>query len=58
MSVALESVMIEKDRFMNAFIDKGRFTKMLKEIPIILIKETDLGMRGAQEYARQLIESQ
>lgn len=41
---------------MNAFIDKGRFKELLKNIPIFLIKTDDLGNKGCIEYARRLLE--
>ena len=41
---------------MKAFIDKGRFKDVLKNIPIFLIKTDDLGTRGCFEYARRLLE--
>ena len=44
------------DIFMKAFIDKGRFKDVLKNIPIFLIKTDDLGTRGCVEYARRLLE--
>lgn len=56
MSVALESLMSNNKRFMKQFVDKGRFNTLLSNIPVVLIKDSDLGMRGAQEYARRLIE--
>ena len=56
MSVALEPMLVEDERFMSNFVDKGRFQSLLSEIPVILIKDTDLGMRGSQEYARRLVE--
>ena len=57
MSVALESLMSNNRRFMKQFVDKGRFNTLLSNIPVVLIKDSDLGMRGAQEYARRLIEN-
>jgi glucokinase len=42
-------------RFVTAFQRKGRFREMLKEIPIDLITDEKVGLRGAAEMARRLI---
>jgi glucokinase len=41
-------------RFVNAFLRKGRFTDMLREMPIDLITDEKVGLRGAAEMARRL----
>ena len=56
LSIALEKLILDSDIFMNAFIDKGRFKELLKNIPIFLIKTDDLGNKGCIEYARRLLE--
>ena len=55
-SIVLENLITNSDIFMKAFIDKGRFKDVLKNIPIFLIKNGDLGTKGCVEYARRLLE--
>jgi len=37
--------------FMPAFHDKGRVSKVLKQIPLYIVKAEDIGQRGAQLLA-------
>ncbi|HEX9407378.1 MAG TPA: glucokinase, partial [Thermoanaerobaculia bacterium] len=41
-------------RFVDAFLRKGRFTEMLREMPIDLIIDEKVGLRGAAEMARRI----
>jgi glucokinase len=41
-------------RFMEAFLRKGRFREMLKEMPVDLIMDQKVGLRGAAEMARRI----
>jgi len=41
-------------RFVNAFVRKGRFTEILQEMPIDLITDERVGLRGAAEMARRM----
>ncbi len=41
-------------RFVGAFLRKGRFQEMLREMPIDLIIDEKVGLRGAAEMARRL----
>jgi glucokinase len=41
-------------RFVNAFLRKGRFHEMMQEIPIDLITDEKVGLRGAAEMARRI----
>ena len=41
-------------RFMEAFLRKGRFREMLKQMPVDLITDQKVGLRGAAEMARRL----
>src|SRR5438128_8529795 len=41
-------------RFVKVFLRKGRFTEMLREMPIDLIIDERVGLRGAAEMARRL----
>jgi glucokinase len=44
-------------RFVNAFLRKGRFRDMLSEMPIDLITDEKVGVRGAAEMARRIAAS-
>jgi len=41
-------------RFIKAFLRKGRFTEMLREMPIDVIIDEKVGLRGAAEMARRI----
>jgi len=41
-------------RFLEAFLRKGRFQEMLREMPIDLITDEMVGVRGAAEMARRI----
>ena len=41
-------------RFLKAFLRKGRFTDMLREMPIDVIIDEKVGLRGAGEMARRI----
>lgn len=41
-------------RFVDAFLRKGRFQDMMREMPIDLIVDEKVGLRGAAEMARRL----
>ena len=41
-------------RFLKAFLRKGRFTDMLQEMPIDVIIDEKVGLRGAGEMARRI----
>ncbi len=41
-------------RFLDAFLRKGRFKDMLREMPIDLITDETVGLRGAAEMARRI----
>lgn len=41
-------------RFVNAFLRKGRFKERLREMPIDLITDEKVGLRGAAEMALRI----
>ncbi|HKB79416.1 MAG TPA: glucokinase [Thermoanaerobaculia bacterium] len=45
-------------RFVTAFLRKGRFTEVLEEMPIDLITDEKVGLRGAAEMARRVAAGQ
>ena len=54
-SVAIEPFMRQSDLFMKFFVDKD-LNFILKNIPIYLIKNDNIGMIGATEAARRILE--
>ena len=55
MSIALESIIMGSNIFMDHFINKDSFAFLLKTFPVYLIKNDDLGMLGAAECARRFL---
>jgi glucokinase len=52
--IAAKNVKFLSDgRFMNAFCRKGRFAAMLREMPVDIITDQKVGLRGAAEMARR-----
>lgn len=43
---------LESGNFMRAFVDKGRFDTLLKQIPVKVILNEDTALLGAAEYAK------
>jgi glucokinase len=43
-------------RFLDAFLRKGRFTDVMRAIPIDVIANANVGLIGAAEAARRLVE--
>jgi glucokinase len=38
--------------FMQAYLDKGRASSILADIPLVLVQCYDMGLRGAVQYAQ------
>ncbi|WP_116964387.1 glucokinase [Fastidiosibacter lacustris] len=45
---------MQDGRFMKTFQDKGRLSGLMKEIPIFVVMDTDVGIKGAAEFALSL----
>jgi glucokinase len=45
---------IEESRFLQKFCDKGRISNIMKDFPIHIITNTDVGLIGARTYAASL----
>jgi glucokinase len=45
---------IKKSGFLEMFGDKGRMSKLIKDIPLYAVTNTDLGLHGAAVYARRI----
>ena len=41
-------------RFVEAFLRKGRFRELLEKVPVDLITDQKVGLRGAAEMARRI----
>ena len=46
--------LLEDGRFLDSFLDKGRMTHLLKEIPIQVVLDSHVGLQGAANYGYQL----
>ncbi|GAB4223396.1 MAG: glucokinase [Francisella sp.] len=46
---------IKESKFLEKFRDKGRMSSMMKDFPIHIITNTDVGLIGARTYAANLI---
>lgn len=55
LSVVLESLIKETNIFMEHFLNKDDSEHLLKTFPVYLVRNGDLGIIGAGEYARRLI---
>ncbi|WHN65890.1 glucokinase [Cysteiniphilum sp. QT6929] len=47
---------MQDGRFMKNFHDKGRMTGLMKEIPVFVVMDTDVGIKGASAFALSLCE--
>ena len=45
--------LLKGGRFMKAFCRKGRFADMMREMPVDIITDQKVGLRGAAEMARR-----
>ena len=46
---------IKQSKFLEKFRDKGRMSNMMKDFPIHIIMNTDVGLIGARTYAASLV---
>lgn len=46
----------EKERFLEALLDKGRISDMLERIPVFIVRGEDLGERGAMLKAQRVFQ--
>ena len=58
-TVALQELIVEnKELFLSHFTNKDGLEDVLKTFPIYLVKNPDLGLLGAKEAARRLLEDE
>lgn len=43
-------------RFTETFCDKGRMSTLVSEVPVYLVLDTHIGLQGAANYAKELVE--
>lgn len=46
---------LQSGKFLQAFLDKGRFTTMLQQMPVSVVLNTNIGLRGANMLAQRCI---
>jgi glucokinase len=53
-NIARNIVTARREIFMEAFVRKGRFTSFLKQIPVAVVTDSFVGVRGALAFAKEL----
>lgn len=53
---SLKEYLLETNDFFDRYYDKGRLSDFLRRFPIYIITESNIGIKGSEEYARRLIE--
>ncbi|HMY17050.1 MAG TPA: glucokinase, partial [Polyangium sp.] len=48
-------VSAKREAFLEGFCAKGRFSKMLSQIPVVLVTDPLIGVRGAVAMAKELL---
>mmetsp|Transcript_16666 Transcript_16666/g.43032 ORF Transcript_16666/g.43032 Transcript_16666/m.43032 type:complete len:685 (+) Transcript_16666:53-2107(+) len=51
----LATWLLEEGSFMNAYLDKGRVSPLLEQVPLLIVKSDDMGQRGAHLRAVWLL---
>lgn len=46
---------IQNGKFMERYLDKGRMSDLIKDIPLHIVTNTNIGLQGAAFYAHKLI---
>lgn len=57
-TLTLQNKLKNSKVFWNRFYHKGRLSEYLKEFPVYLVTDSDVGIKGCQEFCRQIIELQ
>lgn len=45
--------LLKDGRFIGSFSDKGRMTQLLKDIPVFVVLDTNIGLQGAANYGNR-----
>ncbi|MBK8254082.1 MAG: glucokinase [Polyangiaceae bacterium] len=56
-NIAKRIVMARKEIFMEAFLRKGRFASLLRQVPVAVVNDSFVGVRGALAFAKDFIVS-
>lgn len=56
-NIARNIVPARRELFMEAFLRKGRFTALLKQVPVAVVTDSFVGVRGALAFAKDLSEA-
>lgn len=54
-NIARHIVTARRDVFMNAFLQKGRFAGLLGDVPVAVVTDALVGVRGALAIAKELV---
>ena len=54
-NIARHIVSAKREAFLEGFCAKGRFSKMLSQIPVVLVTDPLIGVRGAVAMAKELL---
>lgn len=54
-NIARHIVPARRESFLDGFRSKGRFTKMMTQIPIVLVTDPLIGVRGAMAIAKEVL---
>lgn len=57
-ALKIKKYMLEEDRFLFALRHKGRMKNILKNVPVYLVLQKDVGLLGSRVVARRTIERQ
>lgn len=56
-NIARHIVTARREIFLEAFLRKGRFTALLKQVPVAVVTDPFVGVRGALAFAKDLLAS-
>lgn len=56
-NIARTIVTARQEIFMEAFVRKGRFASLLKQVPVAVVTDSFVGVRGALAFAKDLLEA-
>lgn len=54
-NIARNIVIARREIFMESFLRKGRFTGLLKQVPVAVVTDSFVGVRGALAFAKDLL---
>ena len=54
-NIARSIVPVKREIFLEAFARKGRFASFMKQIPVAVVTDAFVGVRGAFAFAKDLL---